>query len=406
VDDLWSKMTSSLPVVGLPEKPEESTTGNRKGVDSQEVTTSANKSDTDQIVTAEVLSTGAVDEPKKDNFDVTFEGEKYNIRKFLDSHPGGVDVLLPFEGKDITEKFHEVGHSGKAMRIMNKFRVNAIGADGQKIKHKVNPSYVFKKLFTPEDEYLIHKSLGLLCLCSYFYRYFYVLPREGNLAMNGSLFDHLTLLLHFLLSSSSLIFHVLKARQPTRPLIIYEEYRLHAIVFTLRTCLVSLVGFYCQTMEVIPRRFVLAGVFVACHLLVDRITAVHGTKGVTAVRNDGVLTFKYLGLFYSFYQMAALGSSITWNSRVADLGFNALVAIQSSAFLMTLKRKNLIRWYSHAFWYSLALALSYYVMYRTLGPRFFVYPALLFSLRARFNINKYVLWSVYVVSLYYFEVVK
>ena len=43
----------------------------------------------------------------------------------------------------------------------------------------------------------------------------------------------------------------------------------------------------------------------------------------------------------------------------SNLAFNALIAIQSSAFLMTLNRKGLINWYTHAFWYSLSLVLSY-----------------------------------------------
>lgn len=35
------------------------------------------------------------------------------------------------------------------------------------------------------------------------------------------------------------------------------------------------------------------------------------------------------------------------------LGFNTLIAIQSSAFLMTLYRKNIIKYYHHFFWYAL-----------------------------------------------------
>lgn len=388
----------------LVEKQTNTSTGDNKVTqNSTEVTPTSDKSET----TSNVAGTASAEDEKKEVFMVTFEGDQYNIKKFLHSHPGGEDVLLPFLDKDITDRFHEVGHSGKARKILNKFLVENgdTKKDGSAIKHKVSPSYVYKKLFTPEDEYLIHKTLGLLSLISFVYRYFYLLPTTGSIGMEGSLLDIATLVLHFLLSSSSLIFHVLKRRQPSRPLIIYEEYRLHAIVFTLRACLVSLIGFYAQNMDVMPRRFLLGGTILACHLLVDHITKLHGTKGVTAVRNDGVLSFKYLGYFYSFYQIAALGSIITWNPAIGALGYNTLIAIQSSALLMTLKRKNLIRWYSHAFWYSLALALSYYVMYATLGGMFFVYPLALFSLRAAFNLNKYLLWSVYAVSLYYFGIV-
>jgi hypothetical protein len=158
-------------------------------------------------------------------------------------------------------------------------------------------------------------------------------------------------------------------------------------------------------MAVMPRRFLVATVNLLAHLWADYITSVHGTKGVTAVRNDGVLSFQYIGLFYSYYQIAALGSVVTWNDFTGDLGFNSLIAIQSSAFLMTLKRKSLIRWYSHAFWYSLCLALSYYVIWSINGSVFFLYPAILFFFRVKFGMNKYFLWSLFIASVYYFDLI-
>jgi hypothetical protein len=47
-------------------------------------------------------------------------------------------------------------------------------------------------------------------------------------------FDIVTIVLHLALSFSSIIFHVLRHRILSKPLIIYEEYRLHAMVFTAR----------------------------------------------------------------------------------------------------------------------------------------------------------------------------
>jgi hypothetical protein len=348
-----------------------------------------------------------------EKFIVQYEGEDYNITDFLDSHPAGKTILLPFRNRDLTKKFLEVGHSDEAKKILRKHKVNKSVADLELLakesgeKKRIKTEFVFKKLFTPEDEYLIHKTLGFLSLLSYLYRYFYVLPTTGNLGFEGTWLDLATLALHFFLSFSSLIFHVIKYRMPTRPLIIYEEYRLHAIVFTARGIAVSLVGMYMQNMqgseeEIFLRRCILGGVLLSLHLLVDYITHLYGTKGVTAVRNDGKLTFQYLGLFYSYYQFAALASHITWNARLGDLGFNTLIAIQSSAFLMTLKRKSLIRWYSHAFWYSLALALSYFVMWSIKGSVFFLYPAGLFFLRVKFGVDKYILWAAYAFAFYYF----
>lgn len=37
--------------------------------------------------------------------------------------------------------------------------------------------YVIKKLFTKEDPIYLHKTLGLLSIISFLYRYFYLLPK-------------------------------------------------------------------------------------------------------------------------------------------------------------------------------------------------------------------------------------
>eukprot|EP00341_Mesodinium_pulex_P005833 CAMPEP_0116957104 /NCGR_PEP_ID=MMETSP0467-20121206/43757_1 /TAXON_ID=283647 /ORGANISM="Mesodinium pulex, Strain SPMC105" /LENGTH=75 /DNA_ID=CAMNT_0004643759 /DNA_START=8 /DNA_END=231 /DNA_ORIENTATION=+ len=38
----------------------------------------------------------------------------YNITEYLDDHPGGVEVMMEFAGKDATSMFEEVGHSAQA----------------------------------------------------------------------------------------------------------------------------------------------------------------------------------------------------------------------------------------------------------------------------------------------------
>jgi hypothetical protein len=114
----------------------------------------------------------------------------------------------------------------------------------------------------------------------------------------------------------------------------------------------------------------------AHHLIVDEITRRVGPGDVrmTTIRGktseDGDVSNankapRQILLFYAFYQFCGLGSHLIPNKRLADLGYNTLIAIQSSAFLMTLFRKGLIRWYTHAFWYTLALIMSHAVMIST-----------------------------------------
>ena len=79
-----------------------------------------------------------------------------------------------------------------------------------------------------------------------------------------------------------------------------------------------------------------------------------------------------------------------------DVGFNALVAIQSSAFLMTLFRKGLVRWYTHAIWYSLALLAGTLFMVNNLPIHFFAKVVISYNIRCNLGIGKYYMWSFYV----------
>ncbi|XP_024015284.1 cytochrome b5 [Eutrema salsugineum] len=53
-------------------------------------------------------------------------GKVYDVTKFLDDHPGGVDVLLSASGKDATDEFEEVGHSSSAKFLLDEFYVGDI----------------------------------------------------------------------------------------------------------------------------------------------------------------------------------------------------------------------------------------------------------------------------------------
>jgi len=107
---------------------------------------------------------------------------------------------------------------------------------------------IIKKLVTKEDPIYLHKTLGSFALISFFYRYGYCYSTYGNLQFEGTCFDHLTMALHLALSCSSIIFEVLQRRIVRKPLIIWHEYRLHAMVFTLRSISTYLFGLYFSKM--------------------------------------------------------------------------------------------------------------------------------------------------------------
>ena len=359
---------------------------------------------------------------KFESFQVTYEDEKYEIGDFINRHPGGVDVLLQYKDKDITKAFNHIGHSGGAQRMLRKRLIkkeddaadsaapttadNSTNSDDDTSSEKsetIDRKFVVKKLFTKEDYFNTHKTLGFLSLLSYLYRYFYVFPTTGRLGIDGDFFSYFTLLLHMLLSCSSLIFHVLRYRIQDNPLIIYEEYRLHAIVFTLKGVIACIYGLNVNLIKPELRTPILVFLMLGSHMVADLITAKFGKKGVTAVRNtDNSTGFIRLGMrSYAFYQILAQGCFLKLDDSMSDLGFNTFIAIQSSAFLMTLKRKNLINWPTHAAGYSVCLFLSTFFIWYTKGTQFVIYMSLVFLARTQLRVPKYLLWTIYSLSVNY-----
>ena len=246
-------------------------------------------------------------------------------------------------------------------------------------RHFLHKDAKISKLMTREDPYHLHKTLGVLALANFIYRYGYCYLTSGTLGYNGItgnkhlyMLDWITMLVHTCLALSSIIFRVPKKRINNKPMVIYEEYRQHAMVFTLR-CLVifAIVTLFPNA----PSWWLPLGVM-SCHLLADRITSIHGTSGNTAVRATAKHQklspfYQVVGKLYSLYQFLAIGSHILPNARLADLAFNAVIAIQSSAFMMTLYRKRIIRGRTHMVVYAFCLLLSGYHICRLLGKQSF-----------------------------------
>jgi hypothetical protein len=261
---------------------------------------------------------------------------------------------------------------------------------------------VLVKLFTNEDRSQFHKTLGILCLVNFIYRYFYMYPTTGTLGFDGRAIDHFSMVLHTLLSTSSLLFHVLSHRLIKRPMIIWEEYRLHAIVFSVRCMSVYLFACLNPFEGTLMERVALPTLVLAHHVMADKITEWYGAKdGTTTVRvkdNQGKGTAAVLR-FYAFYQFSALASHLQPNARLADLGFNALIAIQSSAFLMTLYRKGLISDKTHGFFYTTCLVISmFHIFLNNFNILFLGKLACCFVLRTKFRLNKYVMWTGFVLA--------
>ena len=141
------------------------------------------------------------------------------------------------------------------------------------------------------------------------------------------------------------------------------------------------------------------------HKGADIITAKYGEANATTVRgkfdgekfSNNFTTPRSVTLSYAFFQFIGIACHLLPGTRAMDFGFNSLLGIQSSAFLMTLFRKGLIRWYSHVFWYLVALVLSGSFVIYMQGAWFWLRVATAFHLRINHRMSKYLIWTLYVI---------
>jgi hypothetical protein len=242
--------------------------------------------------------------------------------------------------------------------------------------------FIKNKLITKEDPFHVHKVFGIISLFHFIYQYVYfIFFKRFNLHLVG-------MCIHVTLSFSALLFDVVKNRILSRPLIIWNEYRAHAIVFTCRSFCVYL----CYEYQITPFWKII--IIVLHHLIVDYLTYLYGNQLTTTVRHTDNTTslFRKCGhKLYSLYQFHAQVSQFMVSNVVGEMGFNSIIAIQSSAFLMTLNKKSIIRPITHTIIYSLCLLLSSYVIVHHLGYITIIYAIFMLSLR-HLNINKYLLY--------------
>mmetsp|Transcript_34162 Transcript_34162/g.59685 ORF Transcript_34162/g.59685 Transcript_34162/m.59685 type:complete len:330 (-) Transcript_34162:1493-2482(-) len=54
---------------------------------------------------------------------VIYKGAVVNVTSFIDNHPGGRNLILPFLGNDITQAFDEVGHTAGALGVIEEYQI-------------------------------------------------------------------------------------------------------------------------------------------------------------------------------------------------------------------------------------------------------------------------------------------
>ena len=257
---------------------------------------------------------------------------------------------------------------------------------------------IIEKLVTHEDPFHIHKCMGIYCLSNFIFQLFYYFL-YGEMRLSP-----IVMTPHILLHITSFAFKVLAKRPVTEDnkiiskmsMFIWEELRIHSLIFGLRSAFIVI--FPNLSIPIVFGTLIFA----------DLATQIYGIPNITTVRGNTNMEKKSIikKLYSMFFSTSQMGATIIcagfFQENISPvLVFCTLPAIQTSAFGMTLLRKNII---SKEFWqivYSLELILVYFVWYceyknlNVLG-----YSLIAYLLRSN-ELNKYILWSLFFLTHYY-----
>lgn len=248
------------------------------------------------------------------------------------------------------------------------------------------------KLNTSEDSTLIHKFLGTVCFVNFIYRFsLYFVYGTMKLDNNVALFLIFT---HGILSTSSLIFHLPNLRNPSKPMI-YPEFRLHSILFALRSVFVCYQYYhhYYYLHQI--------GTCFLTMIFADVVTLYYNPKGKNGktMRNmpfDNSISLEKQQEITKMHSIMQIGAT-TYMLGDIESAFSPLLAIQIAAFLMTLVRKSIITsntWhavYSLTLWMNIFLfsthSIGFIILHQIMLNN---YVYIFFPLK----MNKYIAWSI------------
>lgn len=208
-----------------------------------------------------------------------------------------------------------------------------------------------KQLITKEDPNHVHKTLGILVLCSYIFRLCHI-GKQADLGFPlYPAYTVPTLLLHLALNASSFEFK-LPPKRIKDGYRIWPEYRLHSIVFSCRSLLMMFVVWYEQEHLQTKQEYHIWNIII----ILSTMAAADWSSRQSTVQSgfarelDVPAAARY---FFSAAQLFAT-SLILMGHRRYTMHFLMVIILQGNAFLMTIRRKNLA---SHALLTSIYAAL-------------------------------------------------
>lgn len=271
-----------------------------------------------------------------------------------------------------------------------------------------------KKLFTNEDPQNIHKTCGVFVLLHFAFRYYQMLFGDisagfgRNAGKGTTVTPFLCLLPHALLSISSLIFHSVPRERVVGLPMIWQEFRVHSIIFALRSIVATACGWisvYFNHDPIIRKATVALS---SASILISIYFADEATKklcpsspeSTTATmpywQDCSLSTQRRFKSFYAYCQFLATLACLSMTNPAWP--FAVLLPIQLAAFLMTMVRKGFLTSKGYHVLYTASLIMPFIVairrMYQTRHPdvmALFFAGLALYRLRSM-GIDKYYLW--------------
>jgi len=257
-------------------------------------------------------------------------------------------------------------------------------------------------LFTHEDKGNMHKVFGLPCLVHIMFRLASVPFRPfDDMGFRATPLTAVLLMWHLMLSLTSLIFRIPKVRirEGSR---IWPEFRLHSIVFACRSlaCLTILWLERRYDPHGEPRYWANVAVVFATLISADLATAsVDPASRSNTIRGlDTTAAYKFA---FSFMQFLGTTGCLVGLRAFAGQ-FAVVFIIQTYAFTLTLRRKNLLTHMQTVFIYSYQLTLGGLVAQIEIWQQggvqaLCMFPALACAamlLRIGVGLNKYAVWAI------------
>lgn len=355
---------------------------------------------------------------------ITIHGSRYNLTAWANAHPGGPGILKRFNGRDASKAFEAAHHSAEAYAMLKDFRIEELDPDQANggtettstVEKRLSPAEkkgwrVRRKLFTKEDPIGVHKYLGLFCLLNFIARYrqmYFGDPAAGLGSLGHPFFSIACLLPHALLSLSSLIFHTVPKERVVGKPMIWQEYRVHNIIFGIRSVLTALATSLVIKTHHHPSARRLGLIFCGACVLVANWGADLATDKLRVVSAESttatmpywegcsIATQKRFKGFYAYCQFLATLACLACGNPSWSLA--VLLPIQMASLLLTLVRKGLLSAKGFHYGYTASLLAPYFVGFRSWThsggyefPAVLVLGYAMYQLRRR-GVNKFVLW--------------